>query len=167
MGTDKSNLKHKSGKTYLQYSCERLASVCDDVVVSGNQPLSNYEVIVDSVADRGPAAGVAASLGYARTHEYNACYVTPVDMPDLSIKDLHAVKQKWLSHPQSLVCVVSKSDGQLQPLVAIYPVAFLDDLKELSQSQNRSLHHWLQARPYVPAELSSESCRNVNRPEDL
>ena len=167
MGTDKSTLLHASGKTFLQHSAERLTSVCDDVVVSTDQPAPNFQVVLDATAQRGPVVGVASALGYAETHEFDACFVTPVDMPDLSVDDLTAVKQQWQSQPRRLVCAVSEADARIQPLVAIYPVTFLDALIELSRSEHRSLSRWIEARPHTKVTLSTASCRNVNSPDDL
>lgn len=166
MGTDKSNLKHESGITFLQHSCDRLSRACDQVVLSGNQPESDYAVILDVVADHGPAAGVASALGYAREHQYDACFVTPVDMPSLSIDDLLTIKQVWLAHPDQTTCGISM-DARLQPLVSIYPVTLLREITTLAHSNDRSLYRWIKNQPHVAVTLPNESCRNINRPEDV
>jgi molybdopterin-guanine dinucleotide biosynthesis protein A len=167
MGADKSTLMHASGRTFLQHSSDRLADVCDDVVVSGIKTVPNHRVIIDSISNRGPAIGVMCALEYAKSDGFDACFVTAIDMPDLTVEDLIRVKRKWQSQPHRLVCVMSESDHRLQPLVAIYPITYLDELRELSRSEDRSLQRWLQTRPHMPVKLSATSCRNVNRPEDL
>ena len=167
MGTDKSELMHAPGKTFLQHAAERLSYVCNDVLLAGTQSAPQYDAIIDVIPGRGPAVGISSALQYAVDNGFDACFVTPVDMPDLSIEELILIKQKWQSQPHRLVCGVSGTDAKLQPLVAIYPVAFLDEILELSLSEDRSLQRWLQGRPYVSMILSAESCRNVNRPEDL
>tara|TARA_R110002049_G_scaffold50370_2_gene142987 strand:+ start:53471 stop:54043 length:573 start_codon:yes stop_codon:yes gene_type:complete len=173
MGTDKANLAHPTGVSYLQYSYQRLTHVCDKVVISGNSPRSgnsphsDYEIVPDMLCERGPAAGVAAVLQYARANRFDACCITPVDMPDLTVDDLVTMHQKWLAHPEQTVCGISQSDARLQPLVAIYPAAFLEDLTQLANSKDRSLHRWIASRPHETLSLTSESCRNVNRPEDI
>ena len=166
MGTNKSNLKHDSGTTFLQHSCERLEKICNQVIVSGNPSDSTYPVVLDVVADRGPVAGIASVLGYACDCNFDACLVTPVDMPDLSVDDLCVIKQTWLSHPRQTTCGIS-ADAQLQPLVAIYPAALLDEITKLTHSDDRSLRRWMEKLPHSTVTLSTPSCRNVNRPEDL
>ena len=167
MGTDKSSLLHHSGKTFLRHSHDRLADVCERVVVSGARDMDDYFTIVDPVCGRGPAVGIAASVRFASQHDYHACCINPVDMPHLSAGDLRGLRQIWQDSPETMVCAISDGDYRLQPLVAIYPTILAEELASLAESNDRSIYRWIEGRPHATYSLSSRACHNVNSPEDL
>ncbi len=164
MGRDKAALAHPSGQTFLSHAIKRLANVCDAVVVSGDSTVAHaVPTIVDPVAHRGPATGIAAALDYAIRHGFDACFVTPVDMPMLSGKDLESLKEDWHARDQ---ITVAESDG-LEPLVGIYPIRFAGPLRQLAESESRSLFRWLGSHEHHRVKLSAACCHNINTPEDL
>ena len=167
MGTDKSTLMHPNGKTFLRHSHDRLTAVCDQVIVSSNRREQDYITIVDPIYDHGPAVGVAAAVRHAHENRFDACLITPVDMPDLTVDDLRHLKQVWADAPDVLVCGNSENDQKLQPLVAIYPSFLVDDLVALARSKDRSLYRLISSLQHQTFPLSIHSCRNVNSPEDL
>ena len=172
MGSDKSTLIHLSGVTYLQHSLDRLQMVCDGVVVSTrtatNKPPTLSPVQVhDLQPDLGPAMGVTVCLQHAHSSGYDACLVTPVDMPHLTVADLLALRDEWSQCRHLPVCGITSTEDRLQPLVAIYPVQCVDSLEALVQSEHRSLRRWLASHLHRTVALPARSCRNVNSPEDL
>jgi molybdopterin-guanine dinucleotide biosynthesis protein A len=167
MGTDKSVLPHPSGGTFASHAVERLSGVCDHVCVSGESTaVVRAEVIEDPVTYQGPAIGVAAALLYAGQNSFDACLVTPVDMPLLTREDLSQLRQCW-EKERDLCCAVSAGERRLQPLVAVYPVSFQERLRDLADSEDRSLSRWFQTQAPLTITLSAESCRNVNTSKDL
>lgn len=169
MRCDKASLSHPAGGTFLQHAVDRLIGLCGKVAVSG-QPTAGFTgpVIQDPVAHRGPATGIATVLRFAIENCFDACLVTPVDMPFLTSQDLARLRDAWQQHQQSrLCCAVSSGDDRLQPLVAIYPTAFAPTIQQLADSEDRSLMRWMQVQKPLTITLSMESCRNINAPEDL
>ena len=167
MGTDKATLPHPSGGTFASHAVERLSGLCGHVCVSGTSAaVVQAEVIEDPVISQGPAVGVAAALAYASQNSFDACLVTPIDMPLLTRDDLSRLRRLW-EEEQELCCAVSGGDQRLQPLVAVYPVSFQERLRDLANSNDRSLSRWLKSQAPLTVTLSPESCRNVNTQEDL
>ncbi|MFG0261533.1 MAG: molybdenum cofactor guanylyltransferase [Novipirellula sp. JB048] len=164
MGRDKAALMHPGGQTYLAHAIERLAALCDAVVVSGVSTVDHDRpTILDRVAHRGPASGVAAALEFASRHGFAACLVTPVDMPRLSELHLRSLQQAW--HAEDRI-TVAESDV-LEPLVGIYPIRFAASLQRLAESERRSLSRWLGSQDHRRVTLPAASCHNINTPEDL
>jgi len=146
---------------------ERLSGICGQVCVSGNSAVVvQADVIEDPVASQGPAIGVAAALAYAGRNSFDACLVTPIDMPLLTPDDLSRLRRLW-EKERELCCAVSAGDQRLQPLVAVYPVSFQERLRDLANSDDRSLSRWLKTQAPLTVTLSSQSCQNVNTLEDL
>ena len=102
MGCDKAMLAHPDGGTFLEHAIDRLTGICHSVVISGGthtHPLAT--LIEDSVAHRGPATGISASLEHAAAHKLTGCLITPVDLPDLTETDLISLRDQW-NHSQEL-----------------------------------------------------------------
>lgn len=168
MGRDKASLVHPDGGTFLDHATNRLMTICDQVCIAGDAiEQDDIAILADPTPFRGPATGVAVALARAVRDNAAACLVTPVDMPFLTTSDLVTLTSVWSSSPDSLVCGVSASDKQIQPLVAIYPSRCYTDILRLSQSHQRSLRRWCASQNYVTVTLPGSACRNVNTPEDL
>ena len=168
MGRDKSELEHPSGGTFLSFSIDRLARVCDAVCLAGT-PVKTYgrKVIPDETAGRGPVGGIAAALAHAGSAGFTGCLVTAVDLPDLTVDDLMQLSRVWRLQPDRLVCARTDTDSRLQPLIAIYPTAFRDRLRRLAESEDRGLQRWLRRQDSITMTLPGAACRNINTPEDL
>ena len=137
MGRDKALLPHPGGGTFLQHAIDRLAKVCDDVVVSGKPSIDpGCLVIEDPVAHQGPATGVAAALMYAGENQYSACWITPVDTPLLTHRDVERLTDQWRTGGR---LTLARSD-RTEPLIGVYPTDLADQLGRLAAStDDRSL----------------------------
>ncbi len=171
MGRDKAGLPHPDGGTFLQHAIDRLRIVCEEIGLSTSpgQTLSAREDVgrvVDPVSYRGPMIGVVECLADAERRGLDACLFTPVDMPDLTADPLRLLRNAWIQS-RHLVCGLDEGSGRLQPLVAIYPVAFLETLRRAAASQDRSLSRWLSSQDPVLVPLPARACRNVNTPDEL
>lgn len=165
MGCDKAVLPHPDGRTFLQYSVDRLSGLCDEVVVvGGHRQVSGATTLSDKVADKGPAVGVLTAIEYASARQLKACLVTAVDLPRLTKKHLGELIDAHQSEPTTITCAAS---DRVQPLVAVYPVVLLSQIEELNQSQHRSLARWLDTVEHATHQMSSDALHNANRPEDL
>ena len=181
MGRDKAQLIHSSGISYVDHAVDRLRRVCNTVCLSVaadlasivpaegalNATCSTIPRIPDAVGYRGPAGGIAASLGLAEQTGCAGCLITPVDMPELTDADLEQLLDRWLLDPHSIVCALDPERDQPQPLVAVYPTQIRAAIEELALSEDRSLRRWLWQRSYQGVPLSSLSLLNINRPEEI
>lgn len=164
MGVDKGGLLHPNGETFLKHALQRSDAVCAASVISGTPPSNHgYQVLQDPVAHQGPVVGIATALTHAQENDFDACLITPVDVPFLSTIDLQALVNGWLSGNGLTVA----SSEQPQPLIGIYPVALRDELADLAASEDRSLLRWINRKQATLVSLSHDACRNINTPEDL
>ncbi len=164
MGRDKASIMHPLGESYLQLAINRLDAVCDDVIVSGETPISHDRfALIDEVPNRGPVMGILASLQYAKRQGFEGCLVTPVDTPNLSVHDLRSLLAQWNKRRQ---LTVAQSDW-IQPLIGVYGVDEIESLRELASSNDRSLMRWIKTRNVQTVTLSLQACYNINTPEDL
>ena len=175
MGVDKATLPgDRSSPNYLAQATSRLASLVDQVGVSGRSEaellhwpgLSKGTIAIpDSRVWDGPAIGVEASLRVAHRLGLAGVLVTPVDMPDLDATELRKLIEAWEREPGTIVA--SFGADRPEPLVALYPITLLDELAELIETPHRSLFRFLCERPTIRVELPKSAARNINRPEDL
>ena len=151
-------------RTFLTHAVDRLRGLCGQIAVSGHCSVAHRQVVIrDDVDHQGPIHGVLASLRFAKQQGLAGCLMTPVDMPHLDGDDLGRVIQAWEA---SSVLTVAVSD-RIEPLVAIYPTAIVDDLKSYLDRGDRSLMRWIQSIDHQSVVLSDRSCHNVNTPSDL
>lgn len=183
MGQCKAGLPHARGGTFLDHALGQLSVCCEHVACSvaadGSVVLPEWatgvHTLVDSVPDRGPVEGVCRAVDLAKTLGCAGVLVTPVDLPSLDAEHLQqlidALALSSLA-PSSCRAVVAISDDaaatkSLQPLVAIYPVAWQRDLERLARSTRRSLYRFLEGVDCLLVELPALVLHNVNSPHDL
>jgi len=168
MGRDKAMLDHPQGGTFRSHAVGRLAPLCAQVFLAGRcaEP-TDVPTLTDSVADAGPVGGVATALRQATDQSLDAVLVTPVDMPFLTTDDLRILCDTWSEHPDDIHVAVSGDQQRMEPLVAIYPVGCLSAIDHLARGEDRSLSRWIPTQAHHRVSLRSESCRNMNTPEDL
>lgn len=169
MGRNKSLLAHPDGGRFIDHAIEQLQAVCEEVCIAGAADAKPGDLdpifLTDDVAHQGPVTGIVNALEHASKHNFDACFVTPVDMPWLTHVQLATLTDAW-STKQVLTCGIDDAN-KLQPLVAIYPEETIEQLRELSQSSDRSLYRWIATQPHQTVRLPGNSNRNINRPDDL
>ena len=171
MGQEKSQLEHPHGGTYLHLAVKRLNDLCYDVCIAGTPPNADTDAadqvaLPDPVPYQGPIVGIVHAMSFARGKSLKACLVTPIDMPNLTTDDLRKLYHAWKNTGLTTIGL-QETDQKLQPLVAIYNVANLAELKKLAESEDRSLSRWVEQQEYHTVPLSARACHNVNQPQDL
>jgi len=189
MGTDKASLPHPDQPhggftiTYLQHAVIRLRPLLSTIAISGRsddtKTVPDVIAIPDTSPHQGPAAGVADSLRHAKTLGLAGILITPVDMPNLQTQHLQRLIHAWhLQRTESRlgskqigltsfpIVVATFADQQPEPLLAIYPTAYLSAIETLAQSNDRSLSRWLKQQSTIAIPLPQSAAKNVNRPED-
>lgn len=170
MGVDKAALMHPDGRTFLQFAIQRLRPVCTKILLSG-RTLDNGEqdpdvdCITDLVPLAGPMSGIIQALEYPAAVDTEGILVTPVDMPRLSDQVLIELRNRWLEHCSRPLVAISDGE-QIEPLVAVYPLAALDSLKASFEQNDRSLTRWLETNTHDTYKISAASATNVNSPDD-
>ncbi len=171
MGRDKSMIRHKNGLTFIEHAAERLKPICDEVCLAGKSDSSaDLVALPDLIPNQGPIFGVLQALQYAarqtgRNQKYQACLITPVDMPNLTTDDLRKLILGWKMN-NDLTYAVSGPKRKLQPLVGIYPTR-LHNAISLHAKTDSSLMRWIKKKDATKVTLAEVHCKNINRPEDL
>jgi molybdopterin-guanine dinucleotide biosynthesis protein A len=166
MGRDKAALPCPDfdGETFFSIATRRLQRHCQRIVISGQCSVTHaFPVIEDSAHQQGPMLGVLASLDYASSEGFQACLVTPVDVPFLSDHDLQQLIKHWAGQAKLTVAFSSR----IEPLIAIYPTSMIDDLRHCVSDDQLSLMRWIKSTEAHRVSVSVASCRNINRPDDL
>lgn len=184
MQVDKATLIHPrlldSQCSMLQHAINRLKPLGFDIAVSAQSAVWPAEwqgpavpIIADQEPDLGPAMAVYSCLQFASQNGFTAILVTPIDMPDLDVEHLQRITNAWIEElsivnaGEAMRPVVATFDGVFpQPLIGIYPVMALDDLRQLTQSERRSLSGWLQQQHCRMIDLPLTAGRNWNSPQD-
>ncbi len=168
MGREKATLPHNRSGTFWRHAIDQLSPLCNQVCLAGKLSTATDQlVLADQTRSGGPACGVASALQHACCNSFDAVFITPVDMPLLKTDDLKCLYDLWQEHRHQIVAAVSGTENRLEPLVAIYPTQFATALETLSNAEDRSLYRWISGQPHLCVPLPTNSCRNMNTPEDL
>ena len=174
MGTDKALLPHPRGGSWLDHAIDLLSTTCGRVIVSGRQqpaaaPRNNAVAwLPDQHPQRGPAGGVATVLRYLTSPESqafcpdaDAVLLIPLDMPTLQAAHLRRLQVAWEAAPDRVFA--ASFDGHFaEPLLAIYPKRFADQLETLANSSDRSLSRWLRQQQPQRISISPSEIPNLN-----
>ncbi len=153
MGTDKAMLDYH-GQTLLQHQVRILASLCGQVVVSGDY--AGFDCVPDSGDRCGPLGGLHA---VCRRFPGRSMLVIPVDMPQLtSVLLLRLLQNRAACHFDA------------QPLPAFFPDSrrFQTALTEIFNQPERGfslrrLHEALASQPLYDADFEAV---NINTPAE-
>ncbi|MEM6364947.1 MAG: molybdenum cofactor guanylyltransferase [Planctomycetota bacterium] len=167
MGQCKATLQLPNGETFLQHAinrfrqCEQLSRIAVSVsadterrVDDGTASLNNITMLPDDCVDLGPISGIISGLQFAVAAQAHGCLFAPVDVPDLTADDCAGLIATFQRDPHRFVIATSTDQEQLEPLIAIYPVAALPALEMRATTQQRSLVGYL-------AQQSSEAIHTV------
>lgn len=168
MGSDKALLP-LGGRTLLDWTVERLAEVCPEVLLAdrGRGFASSADLAVADGPGRGPAAGI---LGAAEARPGRDLLVLACDLPAVPselLRELTLYEGDW---------VVPTSEGGLEPLCALYRASCLSALRDQVASGTYALHGLTNAALHVrrlgPDELgrfgdAARIFRNLNAPGDF
>jgi molybdopterin-guanine dinucleotide biosynthesis protein A len=176
MGGGDKPLKTIGGVTILDRVLARLRPQCASVIINANGDPKRFAatglpVVADDVPDfAGPLAGILAGLDWAAAHAPGIAYVAsaPGDCPFLPrdlVARLHQARQG-----AKLPLACARSGEWRHPVVALWPVALRDDLREAVTNEGlRKIEVWtarhgaaLADWPVVPV----DPFFNVNTPDD-
>lgn len=162
MGTDKALLE-LDGVPLATSVASKLEALSDDVFVVAKSEIDiPSRVVLDSLDEQTPLAGVISGLR-AAAHPY--VFICACDMPMLSL-DLIA---KLADRAEDYEAVVPIHDDRMQTLHTVWSVRCLPKLEALWDRGERSVFGALQKLDVyiVKAEAETHSFTNLNTPADL
>jgi molybdenum cofactor guanylyltransferase len=176
MGGGDKPLRTIGDATILDRVLARLRPQCTSVIINANGDPARFAatglpVVADDVPDfAGPLAGILAGLDWAAAHAPGIAYVAsaPGDCPflprDLVVR-LHQARQQ-----ANLPLACARSGAWRHPVVALWPVALRDDLREAVTTEGlRKIEVWTARHGVALADwpvAPVDPFFNVNTPED-
>ena len=170
MGRNKATLPWQQSD-FLHVILQKLSSICTELIVVTNTPLSikmaNVRSISDIIPDCGPLSGIHAGLKHASSP---AAFITACDMPYIQ-----PAAVAWLGSRLDDWDAVAPDDGFfLEPLFACYaktciPVIELLLAQGVRKTQTLFEHIRYQSVPVAALRQFDPSLRllqNINAPED-
>jgi len=157
-------------KIILQHIIDRARPQVDDLLLNINEPVDRVKGFsLKTISDilpksSGPLSGIYTAMHYAKTLGYSMVVTFACDTPFV---------------PDNFVCellkksdgpvVVAKSGNQRHPIMSLWHVSLMDDLKKALEKGEYKLLKWID--PYNPAEVvwneNPDPFYNINTGEDL
>jgi molybdopterin-guanine dinucleotide biosynthesis protein A len=177
MGGGDKCLRAIGGETLLQRVIARVRPQVGTLVINANGDAARFAafglpVVADAVEGyAGPLAGVLTGLLWARAHAPDARDIAtvPTDGPFVP-RDLVA-RLVAARAAAGADLVQAASGGQVHPVVGLWPVRLLEDLRRAVVDEGvRKVDVWTGRHRLATAEFSTEPVDpffNANHPEDL
>jgi molybdopterin-guanine dinucleotide biosynthesis protein A len=172
-GADKARIV-VGGVSIIDRVVARLRPQCDRLIVNANDAARfadlGLAVVPDSVPDyAGPLAGILAGLDWAARAAPELAWMVsvPSDCPFLPSDLVARLHQARVAGGAVLACAASRQ--QRHPVVALWPVALREDLRQALTHGVRKVDQWTARYPIGIAEWPAEPVDpffNVNTPAD-
>lgn len=173
MGKDK-GLMEWHDKTLIEHTCEKMALICDKIIIVTNRPqdyqqvvgdLTNVSIIEDEIKQLGPLSGIHAGLG-ATDADYNI--VVACDMPWMQPARYLELAADCMKKNTDLV-ITRTADGRYQSLHAVYHRKCRQPIEEMLKSGKLRMRDLIEKVNVCQINVSQEEARmfqNVNTPEE-
>lgn len=138
MGSDKALLDFK-GKPLLMHMVETIHPICDNLFVSGNNPVYSsfgVKLVPDLFNGKGPLAGIVSALNYSQT-EWNL--IISVDVPMVNVELLEFL----VRNRKSYSAVVPVHSSGAEPLIALYNRSIIPELQKMIDCDDLKLMNLL------------------------
>ena len=143
MKVDKAFISYHD-KPQFEHAANQLLPFVNKILISGkeNAAYYNYEVVLDQKEfhNNGPISGLLSALKFYPNASF---FLLGCDYPYVSNESLKILNDTFLETNKS-VCFINKTNGYLEPLVAIYSSEDLKKLFQFWQSKQTSLRHFLE-----------------------
>jgi molybdenum cofactor guanylyltransferase len=186
MGGGDKGLLDLDGQPMMAHVIARLAPQVSQMVINANGDPARFDtfklpVTADAIEDyAGPLAGILAGLRWAQHHAPNATHVASVsaDAPFIP-HDLVARLSDALSaqdHGRSAPKIaLASSNGELHPVIGLWPVALADDLEAALKAGTRKVLAWTDRHGTAAVDFPFEGIGgrsvdpffNANTPQEL
>lgn len=165
-GTDKA-LHQIDGEAMIARVFRAMRDVAAPILISVADAARRYPVdavhVVDRYPDGGPLAGIHAGLASLDVPWLLVC---ACDLPFVTSDVLRRMRSFASDDVEAVVAL--QSDGQTQPLCAIYHRRLLPRVEAALARGNRGVRRFVESLSSVRLiDATDEPLRNINRPEDL
>ncbi len=133
-----------AGKPMIEYPLQALKSICDDIIISSNDPRYDnigYKVIKDDVKNIGPLGGIFSALQESKTQDN---IIVSCDMPFVNDRLLNYIMENKNNH-----LVAAAFEGQfVEPLCSYYNKEVLPIIEQLIEEKQFKLRILLEKANY-------------------
>ncbi|TVQ83597.1 MAG: molybdenum cofactor guanylyltransferase [Bacteroidetes bacterium] len=151
-GSDKALFEYQ-GKKLVEYSIEALKPLCNELLISTNQPekydFTRFKTVTDMYSNSGPVGGIHACLK-ASSNEHNL--VIGCDMPFLK----HGLFLHLLKKAAKHQVVIPMHNGFSEPLAAFYSKSCYEVLEESLKKNKHKILDAIQGLQVLYLEISQE-----------
>jgi len=166
MGGKNKCLLPLAGTSILDHIIKRLGPQVDSLILNANglEMAENIEVVPDIIKDAGPLGGLYSALSFAKENGFSKVITVPGDTPFIP----HDFSSRLMAHADQAV-VVAKSADRIHPVLALWDVSLIDDLKVTLEKKHYKMRTW--TAKYAPEIViwtgEPDPFFNINTPEDL
>jgi len=170
-GVIKGNLKINDGNSIIAHLIRQYQNTgIEEIIIIANDPNPyqdyNMEIIPDMHIGIGPLAGIESGINYYKDR-CDAVLFMPFDMPNITAKEMLALKKTFISTEKPVVYAVT-SAMKMHPLCTIVHC----DMKEKITSaidcgQRKILDVWEQADAGIVQFSCEKAFFNINTPFDI
>jgi molybdenum cofactor guanylyltransferase len=181
MGGGDKGLLELGGKPMLTHVVCRLRPQVGAVIINANGEPARFAplglpVVPDTIGGFvGPLAGVLAGMRWSIENAPEAHWVVTAagDAPLLPSDLVERLVQAVENRPDAIA--LAQSNGELHPVIGLWPVALAEDLEEQLRGGVRKVLHWTKRHgtasvPFPPARVSGldiDPFFNANTPQEL
>ena len=154
------------GKTLLAHIVDRLSPQVTELIVNANDPadFEGFKVVPDQESGLGPIGGIFSALQFASQNSFKKIVTVPCDTPFIP----NDLIERLLKNNKSR-CTVASSLSGLHPVLAIWDISALIDVKMSIEHGERKLRRIIKAVDYTKCIWSEgdDPFFNINTPDDL
>ena len=166
-----------SGKPLLDHVIDRVEPQVDRLILNANGAPDRFQSYgLDVVADvvegyAGPLAGILTALEWVRAHAPEAAWVAsfPTDAPVMPADLVSRMRDAISAQGADMACAMSA--GRTHPVIALWPVGIVDDLRKALVDQDiRKIDRFTAHYKIVHVDFAVgdfDPFLNVNTPDDL
>ena len=181
MGGGDKGLLDLDGRSMLAHVIDRLRPQVQSMAINANGDATRFAafalpVIADTVAGfPGPLAGVLAGMRWAaqQSPPHGRIVTAPADAPLLPRDLVARLAAEAGDDPDAIV--VAQSNGEIHPVIGLWPVALADDLEQSLKDGVRHVRRWgarhrMRSVAFAPILIAGhpvDPFYNANTPEEL
>jgi molybdopterin-guanine dinucleotide biosynthesis protein A len=170
-----------SGKPMLRHVLDRLRPQVARMVINANGDPARFAafglpVVPDSIEGFvGPLAGVLAGMRWSAARAPEATHIATVsaDAPFLPLDLVDELADALKGREQAIA--IAASDGELHPVIGLWPVSLADDLEQSLKAGVRKVLVWTDRHGTMPVDFPFIEMKgrridpffNANTPEEL